>query len=166
MTLCQSVEHEFVRKGQGAELVFFGIPQRQGNTCSPWAPFAPDLSHCRSQWSSACLPSCKAAPSQTCCKHADKCGQETQPRDGGLGARTEKKRAEPGERPSEEMGMKLPEEKETDMTEQVLVHERENPTLKLQETPQSLRDREKKRENERRCERRWGWRSAFCVISH
>lgn len=40
--------------------------------------------------------------------------------------------------------MKLPEEKETDMTEQVLLHERENPTLKLQETPQSLRDREKK----------------------
>lgn len=55
-----------------------------------------------------------------------------------------RERAEPGERPSEEIGMKLPEEKETDMTEQVLVHERENPTLKLQETPQSLRDREKK----------------------
>lgn len=46
-----------------------------------------------------------------------------------------RERAEPGERPSEEIGMKLPEEKETDMTEQVLVHERENPTLKLQETP-------------------------------
>lgn len=34
--------------------------------------------------------------------------------------------------------MKLPEEKEIDMLQQVLVHERENPTLKLQETPQSL----------------------------
>lgn len=42
-----------------------------GNTRSPWAPPAPDLNHSRSQWPSACLPSCQAALSQTCCKHAD-----------------------------------------------------------------------------------------------
>lgn len=47
-----------------------------GNTCSPWALPAPDLSHSRSQWPSACLPSCQAAPSQTCCRHAD--NKETQ----------------------------------------------------------------------------------------
>lgn len=56
-----------------------------------------------------------------------------------------KRRGEPGECSSKEIGMKLPEVKEIDMTEQVLVHERENPTLKLQETPQSLRDREEKK---------------------
>lgn len=42
-----------------------------GNTRSPWAPPAPDLNHSRSQWPSACLPSCQAALSQTRCKHAD-----------------------------------------------------------------------------------------------
>lgn len=42
-----------------------------GNTCSPWAPLAPDLSHSRSQWPSVCLPSCQAALSQTRCKHTD-----------------------------------------------------------------------------------------------
>lgn len=31
----------------------------------------PDLSHSRSQWPSACLPSCQAALSQTHCKHID-----------------------------------------------------------------------------------------------
>lgn len=42
-----------------------------GNTCSPWASLAPDLSHSRSQWPSACFPSCQADPSKTCCKHTD-----------------------------------------------------------------------------------------------
>lgn len=59
------------------------------------------------------------------------------------------RRGEPGEYQSKENETKLPEEKEIDMTEQVLVHERENPTLKLQETPQSLQGQREKRENER-----------------
>lgn len=66
-----------------------------------------------------------------------KAGRETGPES--------ERRGEPGESPSEEIGLKLPEVKEIDMTEQVLGHERENPTLKLQETPQSLREREEKK---------------------
>lgn len=131
--------------------MFSGIPQRQGNTCSPWALFAPDLSHWRSQWSSACLPSCKAAPSHTCCKHADNAGRKPS-QERGLRAGT-RERASQVSGKARKWEQNHLNRKEMDIIEQVSIQERENPTLKLQETPQSPRAREKKRENERQCER-------------
>lgn len=74
VTLSQCVKVDFVGELRCRSKHCKGVlwhSTEVGNTRSPWAPPAPDLNHSRSQWPSACLPSCQAALSQTCCKHAD-----------------------------------------------------------------------------------------------
>lgn len=74
-----------------------------------------------------------------------------------------KRRGEPGEWQSEETGMKLPGAKETDLTEQVLVHEKENPTLRKPPNPWGTGRKKKMKESVRDT---GGSGSTFFVISH